>query len=52
MQGLPNGGGPKGEQMAGSSVPVLVLADLLGGGQVAIVALQDTGQDRFGDGFW
>ena len=34
VQGLPDGGGPQGEQMAGSAGPVLGLADLLGGGQV------------------
>ena len=35
VQGLPDGGGPQGEQVAGSAGPVLGLADLLGGGQVA-----------------
>ena len=36
--------------MAGSADPVLGLADLLGGGQVAVVALQDAGEDGFGGG--
>jgi hypothetical protein len=34
--------------VAGSADPVLGLADLLGGGQVAVVAAHDTGED----GFW
>ena len=50
VQGLPDGGGPQGEQVAGSARPFLGLADLLGGGQVTGVALQDTGEDGFGGG--
>ena len=50
VQGLPDGGGPQGEQVAGSAGPVLGLADLLGGGQVAVVALHDAGEDGFGGG--
>ena len=50
VQGLPDGGGPQGEQVAGSAGPVLGLADLLGGGQVAVVALQDAGEHGFGGG--
>ena len=50
VQGLPDGGGPQGEQVAGSAGPVLGLADLLGGGQVAVVAAHDAGEDRFGGG--
>ena len=50
VQGLPDGGGPQGEQVAGSAGLVLGLADLLGGGQVAVVALQDGGEDGFGGG--
>jgi hypothetical protein len=34
----------------GSAGLVLGLADLLGGGQVAVVALQDAGEDGFGGG--
>ena len=50
MQGLPDGGGPQGEQVAGSAGLVLGLADLLGGGQVAVVAAHDAGEDGFGGG--
>ena len=50
VQGLPDGGGPQVEQVAGSAGPVLGLADLLGGGQVAGVALQDAGEHGFGGG--
>ena len=50
VQGLPDGGGPQVEQVPGSAGPVLGLADLLGGGQVAVVALQDAGEDGFGGG--
>ena len=50
MQGLPDGGGPQGEQVAGSAGPFLGLADLLGGGQVAVVALHDVVEDGFGGG--
>ena len=50
VQGLPDGGGPQGEQVAGSAGPVLGLADLLGGGQVAVVAAHDAGEDGFGGG--
>ena len=38
VQGLPFGGGPQGEQVAGSARPFLGLADLLDGGRIAIVA--------------
>ena len=44
-EGLADGGGPQGEQVAGAAGPVLGLADLLGGRQVAVVALDDPGQD-------
>ena len=50
VQGLPDGGGPQGEQVAGPAGPVLGLADLLGGGQVAVVAAHDGGEDGFGGG--
>ena len=50
VQGLPDGGGPQGEQVAGSAGPVLGLADLLGGGQVAVVAAHDADEDGFGGG--
>ena len=50
VQGLADGGGPQGEQVAGSAGPVLGLADLLGGGQVAVVAAHDAGEDGFGGG--
>ena len=50
VEGLPDGGGPQGEQVAGSAGPVLGLADLLGGGQVAVVAAHDAGEDGFRGG--
>src|SRR5271154_5675245 len=40
-EGLADGSGPQGEQVAGTAGPVLSLADLLDGGQVAVVALED-----------
>ena len=50
VQGLPDGGGPQVEQVAGSAGPFLGLADLLGGGQVAGVAVHDAGEHGFGGG--
>jgi hypothetical protein len=50
VQGLPDGGGPQGEQVPSAAGPVLDLADLLGGGQVAVVALHHAGEDGFGGG--
>jgi hypothetical protein len=50
VQGLSDGGGPQGEQVSGSPGLVLGLADLLGGGQVAVVALHHAGEDGFGGG--
>jgi hypothetical protein len=50
VQSLPDGSAPQGEQVAGSAGLFLGLADLLGGGQVAGVALQDTGEHGFGGG--
>jgi len=50
VEGLPHGSGPQGEQVAGSASPVLSPADLLGGGQVAVVAAQDAGKNGFGGG--
>ena len=50
VERLADGGGPQGEQVAGSAGPVLGLADLLGGGQVAVVAAHDAGEDGFGGG--
>ena len=50
VQGLPDGGRPQVEQVAGSSGPFLGLADLLGGGQVLGVAPHDTGEHGFGRG--
>ena len=44
------GGGPQVEQVAGPAGPFLGLADLLGGGQVVGVALQDAGEHGFGGG--
>ena len=46
VQGLPDGGGPQGEQVAGPAGPVLGLADLLGGGQIAVVAAHDAGEEQ------
>jgi hypothetical protein len=50
VEGLPDGGGPQGEQVPGPAGLVLGLADLLGGGQGAVVAAHDIGEDRFGGG--
>ena len=50
VQGLPGGGGPQVEQVAGSSGQFLGVPDLPGGGQVVRVALQDAGEDGFGGG--
>ena len=50
VQGLPDGGGPQGEQVPGAAGLFLGLADLLGGGQVAVVAPHDAGEDGFGGG--
>jgi hypothetical protein len=50
VQGLPDGAGPQGEQVPGPARAVLGLADLLGGGQVAAVALQNPGENGFGGG--
>jgi hypothetical protein len=44
VQGLPGGGGPQVEQVAGSPGPFLGVPDLLGGGQVSGVALHDAGE--------
>jgi hypothetical protein len=49
-QGLPDRGGPQGEQVTGSPGRVLGVADLLGGGQVRIVPLQDGLDHRFRGG--
>jgi len=48
VQRLPDGGGPQCEQVPGAAGPVLSLTDLLGGGQVSVVAAHDTGEDGFG----
>jgi hypothetical protein len=50
VQGLLHGSGPQGEQVPGSAGLLLGLADLLGGGQVAGVALHRGGEHRFGGG--
>ena len=44
VHGLPDRGRPQVQQVAGSPGLVLGLADLLGGGQVLGIALQDAGQ--------
>jgi len=50
VQGLLDDGGPQGEQVPGAADPFLGLADLLGGGQVAGVALHRGGEHGFGGG--
>jgi len=47
IQGARDCRGPQGEQVAGSPGPVLGLADLLGGRQVRVVAVQDGLDHRF-----
>ena len=47
VQGCPGGGGPEGEQVAGPAAPFLSVADLLGGGDVVGLALQDAGEHGF-----
>jgi hypothetical protein len=49
-QSLADGGGPQGEQVAGAAGPVLSLTDLLAGGQITVVALEDVTEDGFGGG--
>ncbi len=48
--GLRGGYGPQGEQVTGSAGPVLGVADLLRGGQVRVVPVQDGLDHRFGGG--
>ena len=50
VQRLPDRGGPQGEQVTGSAGPVLGVADLLGGGQVRVVPVQDGLDHRFRGG--
>ena len=50
VQRAPDRGGPQGEQVAGAPGPVLGVADLLGGRQVRVVAVQDGLDHRFGRG--
>ena len=50
MQGLLDRGGPQVEQVLRSAGLVLGLADLLGGGQVAVVALHHAGEHGFRGG--
>jgi hypothetical protein len=50
VEGLADGGGPQGEQVAGAAGPVLGLADLFGGGQIGVVALDNADEDGFGGG--
>jgi hypothetical protein len=49
-QGLPGGGGPQVERVAGSGDPVLGVAELPSDGQVTGLAVQDAGEDGFGRG--
>ena len=50
VEGLPDGGGPQGEQVTGSPGPLLGVADLPGSRPVVSFALQDACEHGFGGG--